>query len=351
MPLYLRLFPYFLLVIAPFAQAQTRLLRQWTGTDLNDIERQAYLSPGGAGSLVRIALQTPGAVEPVASRECGAGVVFIAGAGEKVGRFRVISERLRRLPIEQYFFDYEDRGRRTTANGRDLAKALLTYRRGQSDRTCRVTLVAHGVGGLISLAALNELRSASVREIGPIQLVAMDTPWYGYSGPNDENFLDAIGMLLAMPFVPEGYIDLRDRSPFFKNLYRAPLPPHLKLRIYFAQDGEQITDYSESPHSSINELIQRHYTEDMSAPPVRPGVQVDNLWAALTLSDAFADLDRRLTRLANRRELTEENIQLELAHAFPRFAGDYESVLDEHWDFAEYLSYEVARFIEEDASR
>src|SRR5687767_14982171 len=84
----------------------------WSGTHLNDIERDRYLGSEGEGRLVRINLRAPGIGAAEASQECGAGIVFVHEYGGSVAQFRVISERLFRLPIEQYFFNYQDRNRR-----------------------------------------------------------------------------------------------------------------------------------------------------------------------------------------------------------------------------------------------
>jgi pimeloyl-ACP methyl ester carboxylesterase len=320
----------------------------WSGTDLNDIRSGQFMN-GPQGRLVRIDLRTPGIEPPIASQECGAAVVFVHGAAASMGDFRVVSERLRRVPVEQYFFDYDESGRETSLNAQDLGNALMQFRLWQHDRTCRVVVIAHSMGGLVARAALNVLTGTPASRLGTVEVITVDTPWHGYTGPSDQG-LNALMMLFAMPFVPNGFRELRARSNFFQNLNAGQLPTHLRYRIYFAADGAQVVDYSEFPNSTIVDYILSRYQENPRSQVVA-NPQVRNLWDAMVSSAQFPDFDHMLQRYIHRRQLSVETVTLALEQTFSHFSGDHSGVLDDSWDFAEFVSYEVARIIEDDTSR
>jgi pimeloyl-ACP methyl ester carboxylesterase len=323
----------------------------WTGTDLQDVRKNQYLGAGGQGRIVQLNFSIPGLKPPHATQECGAGVVFVYGAAGQVGQFRVISERLRRLPLQQYYFDYDDRSRRIEPNARDLSRALREMRASQRDRSCRLIVVAHSMGGVMGLSALNYLSQFPEQDIGSILLITIDSPWHGYGGPNEQSFVGAMNLLLASPFMPTSYVDLVARSRFYSNLYRRSLPRNLALRIYFADESDQVFDYTEDGLRALVPYIRERYLDRPTRNESSVRAEIRNFWMALVHSDAFSSFDRRLSAHLARGTLSEEVIQVELLRHFPRFRGDHGSVLDgAGWQFPEFLLYEVGRVLEADMS-
>lgn len=215
---------------------------------------------------------------------------------------------------------YADVKRRTSLNGDRLAGLLVEQFRGRP-----LTFVAHSMGGIVVRRALNRLAASGQLACFPrVRVLAVDTPWHGYDGPRD-----GVRMSFARAFMPDGYEDMRARSPMFSGddrardpldragLFGVELPASVRIHMVVAQQGDQALDYTELPQVA-GQLARR-----LDLEPFEEGVDVQVRHAVTAL--AQSEVGRAIAR--ERVPLTPGRVRAALERLVPRLPGDHSTVL------------------------
>lgn len=260
--------------------------------------------------------------------------------GDPGPEFQALVDRLRGSPRHQlYVLAYDDFHRRTELNGVDFARELSTLRERHLGPDRDVTIVGHSLGGIVTRRALNELAAGPDRGLerfGDVRFVAVDTPWHGYSGPSDRG-VEGFFMSFARPFMPDGLEDMRAASNLFRGdpdgrtvperagLYGVELPRNVTVDLLFAEQGDQVQDFTEADLTALAPQLVRHYRD---AVPVEGDRRLLNFWRALGSSRTHAAFEDEMRAAARDGRLDEDCVRAALLRHYPRFAGDHSGVLD-----------------------
>ncbi len=230
-----------------------------------------------------------------------------------------------------YVFCYNDADRLTSLNGFDLAwqlRCLPFYMSGKL-----IGIIGHSMGGIVIRQALNDLvlaRDGGIHNFG-VGFIAVDTPWHGYSGPEDGFF-----MSLARPFMDDGLEDMRAASGMFlgephnprltarEPLLKVKLPKSVRIDLCFATEGSTVEDYTEG---DLSDLAQRLVVFLQNQGPMTGSQQMMHFFDALTSSRAYAGFWAELQPLIQKQLLTPEAVLAGLNRYYPRFRGDHMTVL------------------------
>jgi len=268
--------------------------------------------------------------------------ILVHGLSGHPADLQPIGERLQAAGYQLYALFFDDMGRHLRENGAGLARELaqLGGRRSQPPRELHI--VAHSAGGLLSRLALNLLAAEGLlSRFRSVDLYAIDTPWHGYLGPDDQSLLGRLRMGVVRPFMPDGIEDLRAQSMLFagdpsspnpalaRGLLRYTLPSQVRIHLCFAQQGKEVHDYTESWLAPLSERIAAYY---QSHTPLRGNAQLQNFWLALISSAAYFSFQEELRSLADRGPLGADQVQQALLRHFPRLPGNHESVLQHRDD-------------------
>jgi hypothetical protein len=198
------------------------------------------------------------------------------------------------------------------------------------------------MGGIVVRRALNRLAfEGRLASFGAVRLLSVDTPWHGYGGPRD-----GLRMGFVRPFMPDGYEDMRARSPMFSGdprqddpldkvgLYGIDLPASVRISMVVAQEGDAALDYTELP-AVAGQLALRLDLEPFQT----DDPQVRNFTSAL----AQSEVGRRIT--ADDVPLTARRVREALARLAPRLPGHHSSVL-----LSREFSRALAAFLQIDIS-
>jgi pimeloyl-ACP methyl ester carboxylesterase len=263
-------------------------------------------------------------------------VVLVHGINGAPADLQAVVDRIWSLPVQLYVLAYDDYERRTSYNGDDLAEELRALARSVSAGT-DLTFISHSMGGIVTRWAVNRLALEAPEILGRfrrIWFLGVDVPWHGYSGPADGWMMD-----LARPFMPDGLEDMRAQSGEFQGipdhadpvrragLYGVPLPSNLGLTVVFAQNGDEVYDYTEDVLAELPAKLVALYRDGT---PVGGDPLLVNFWKALRSSDQVARLDQTLGAMAAAWTLDAAAARAVLEQLFPRFPGDHTTVLHEH---------------------
>jgi hypothetical protein len=283
-------------------------------------------------------------------------VVLVHGIRGHPRELQAVAARVERAGCQVHVLCYESWNKRTSLDGIDFAAALRdlakTLGAGRD-----LTIVAHSLGGVVSRRALNELALGPGRGIelfSRVRLVGIDNPWHGYGGPSDHG-AGGFFMGFVRPFMPDGLEDMRARSDLFQGnpsdpdpagrvpLCKPVLPGSVTIDLCFAQQGDEVHDWTEAELRPLPALLVEHYTKDV---PVRGDPRLVNFWRALVDSSAYFALQDELSARADLGKLDEPTVKAALLRAFPRFPGDHMGVLVEHpgeRSMLDWLSEKLAR--------
>ncbi len=263
--------------------------------------------------------------------------VLVHGLAGHPADLAAVGAQLGRAGYQVYALFFDDMGQHLRENGAGLAAELGRYfgAAGRSPR--RLAVVAHSAGGLLARLALNLLSAAGqLRRFEQVQLYAIDTPWHGYRGPSDATSFGRLRMRFVDPFMPNGLKDLRAESVLFsgdpssenpalaRGLLRYALPPQVQVYLCFAEQGDQVHDYTEGLLRPLSAQIARYYRE---AQPVRGSAQLQNFWHALISTDAYFGFQEELRGLADSGRLDAGQVEQALRRHYPRFAGNHVTIL------------------------
>lgn len=288
------------------------------------------LRPGGEPTLYAVAA-------PDGSyREDRKAALLIHGLDGHPSDFGELTARLARADYQVYVLFFDDMGRRARDNGEGLAREIgtLAQRLGPGRE---LTLIAHSAGGLVARHALNLLSySGELGRLGTVHFYAIDTPWHGYFGPSDRTMLGKLRMAIARPFLPDGIEDLRADSELFigdplsshsvlrLGLLRYPLAANVRTHLYFAQEGDEVHDYTEGVLAQLSERLTAYYKSNT---PLRGDPRLRNFWHALIGAHGYFAFQDELRGLADAGRLDPEAVRRALLRYFPRLSGNHSGVL------------------------
>lgn len=308
-----------------------RLIRQ----PLRACDEMQLLQPDGQPSLYAMAAPD-GSFQP--ERKAA---LLVHGLNGHPADLSDLAERLSSADHQVYVLFFDDMGRRVRDNGAGLARQIgaLSARIGPGRN---LTVIAHSAGGLIARHALNLLsHHGMLARFGEVQFYAIDTPWHGYMGPSDGTLLGQLRMAIAQPFLPDGMEDLRAESELFigeprsghavlrLGLLRYPLAANVRVHFYFAQDGDEVHDYTEGVLAELNERVAAYYNFHT---PLRGDPRLRNFWHALISTQSYYAFQEELRGMADIGRLNPEAVRHALLRYFPKFSGDHSSILSARQD-------------------
>ncbi len=291
----------------------------WVSYNLTDLRDQPMLRPKKAGAIRPLG-------DPASFRPDAEPLVLVHGINGQPADLQAVVQRFRNDPrFQLYIYAYDDMGQRTSINGRQLAEEIHA----RFSATPRLTIIAHSMGGLVTLSALCVL--ADDPQAPPMRVLTIDTPWHGFSGPADSG-MGSVAMWFARPFLPDGLEDMRSESRMFvgggsrdpldtQGVYGVDLPADLELHMVFAADGDAILNYREGKLALLSKTLAGHYADRT---PVTGEPELVNAWRALQRSSDFPAFEA-----AAQTDPTPDAIERQLEHYCPIFPGDHTGVLTE----------------------
>jgi len=292
--------------------------------NLTDLRDQPMLRPGKLGALRPLG-------DPTSYRPDAEPVILVHGINGQPSDLQALVQRLREdSRFQLYIYAFDDMGERTSQNGRQLADELKAW----FPNHPKVTILAHSMGGIVTLNALCVLSNEGSPL--PLRVLTIDTPWHGFSGPPDTG-MGKVAMWFAKPWLPDGLEDMRSESRMFvggpkgdaldqQGIYGIPLSETTELRMVFAADGEAIQYYGEGDLTSLPQQIAALYQDNT---PVSGSPELVNYWRALQRSSNFAVFEADAKALATP---TTAEIEALLRKHYPVFPGDHTGVLSEQDD-------------------
>lgn len=288
------------------------------------------LRPGGEPALYAVAASDG------SYREERKAALLIHGLDGHPADFSELAARLAGADYQVYVLFFDDMGRRARDNGEGLASEIgaLSQRLGPGRD---LTVIAHSAGGLVARHALNLLsHSGELGRFAEVHFYAIDTPWHGYFGPSDRTLLGKLRMAIARPFLPDGLEDLRAESELFigdsrsrhavlrLGLLRYPLAANVRTHLYFAQEGDEVHDYTEGVLAQLSERLAAYYKSNT---PLRGDPRLRNFWHALIGTHGYFAFQEELRGLADAGRLDPEAVRRALLRYFPKLSGDHSGVL------------------------
>lgn len=278
--------------------------------------------------------------------------ILVHGIHDAPSTLRVLADKIiENSKLRQVFlFFYDDSGRYLDRTGDDLARALAEV---AQSTTRPVRVIAHSMGGVVARAAMNSLvmpnwmpthssvnneplRGASeaveqgLRLPEPmahvfrrLDLVAIDTPWHGFTDVDVEvrNKMDR----------QMSYVDIVASSTLMRTLTKIDLPAHFTINQIEADNAaggkplDKVVSLGEIDDESMDAMVQYFSgNEEALAGHRRLENQIRALEDEADGPELFATFKEEATsgRLDRARylELT--------ARAVPRFSGCHVSILE-----------------------
>jgi hypothetical protein len=280
-----------------------------------------------------------------------------------------IAERTGR---QVYIFLYDDAGRYLDRTGDDLARALvdLCDALGERGRRPPLRVVAHAMGGIVARCAMSSLvdpawfpemsadpgapaplRGTSPEEVKGIRLerarpdafarvdlVAIDTPWHGFTDLRVEvrNRMER----------EASYVDMVAGSALYAALHATALPATFTINhieadnLAAGESPDKVVGLGELSEESVPALA-RYFAGDASA--LDAELRLKNQILSFQDEADFSEVEPSLRRAAIAGELTRERFQELVASAVPKLPGSHVSVLS-HPRLFEELERTFARY-------
>jgi hypothetical protein len=265
-------------------------------------------------------------------------LLLIHGIQGSPSDLQAVVNRFRGSRYQLHVICYDSEHRRTSLNGDDVASELRALQKSRGDAPA-LTVFAHSLGGIVARQALNQLAlGGGAEQFHAIRVLAIDTPWHGFSGPADTG-VQGVFMSVARLFLPNGLDDMRALSAMFQGEPSSPdptarpglldvsLPDNLTVALVFAQQGDDILDYTEGCLAVLPALLVSHFCDDV---PVRGEPRLMNFWKALLSSEQYDGFAEEMRSLADANKLERSVALSVLGRHYPRFPGDHSGVLQEH---------------------
>lgn len=321
------------------------------GYNLHQLDEKALLHAGGEAALYALGTS---ATDYHLERDALIlvhGLQPAPGELEDLGRALWTDDR-----FQIYYLCFDDWHRRASRNGVDFARELRGLAAISEGARRSTTIIAHSLGGIIARRAVNVLSQSPALPFARLRVIAIDTPWHGYNGPSDAP-PDRIFMNLARPFIPDGLEDMRAQSALFVGdaeataaidrvgLCRAPLHDAISLHLVFAEEGEDVFDYSEGPIAPLAAHLEALYRTETPL-PISDNPRLRNFWHAIVSSEQYFAFQDHLRGLADAAKLDINGVDTALRRFYPRFAGSHVSVISMapgEPRFIDYLKQQLLR--------
>jgi hypothetical protein len=108
------------------------------------------------------------------------------------------------------------------------------------------------------------------------------------------------------------------------GLLRYPLAANVRVHLCFAQDGDEVHDYTEGVLAELSERVAAYYK---SHTPLRGDPRLRNFWHALISAHGYYAFQEELRGMADSGRLDSEAVRRALLRYFPKFSGDHSGVL------------------------
>lgn len=156
-------------------------------------------------------------------------VVFVHGIGGSPAEFRYLAGSLDQRRFQPWFVYYP--------SGLELDRSADGIARWMQElqtrcRFHRLIVVAHSMGGLVARAFI-ERAAGSLPAIDTF--ISISTPWGGHTAA-------ALGVERAPAVVP-AWRDVVPGSPFIERVLGTPLPPDLRVCLFFGFGGRKISRF------------------------------------------------------------------------------------------------------------
>ncbi len=263
-----------------------------------------------------------------------------------------ISQNDRTCDTQILAFAYDDFHRLASLNAGDLAREITTLSEianrsptpfGSLTQLPKPALkiIAHSLGGIISFAALSQLRASPqfLTHWSSVDFLAIDTPWHGFVGPSDENHL--FGKWISRKIMPDGLVDLRTASDFLNGtqskmpkphlgIYAVGLPSNVRFFPVFASEGKQALNYTEGTLRNVPKILAdetlgvRDLKQEHFISVLKSSYRYPEFWAQLQARCQSPRTDPN-SKIVDQQ--TKQALNL-LESYFPIYSGDHDSVVE-----------------------
>ncbi|MGI9302246.1 MAG: DUF413 domain-containing protein [Gammaproteobacteria bacterium] len=163
-------------------------------------------------------------------------VIFVHGIGGSARKFEVLVQQLDRSRFKPWFFHYPSGG--DLNQMAELFHAIfLSGDNVSTTEFIPIAVVAHSMGGLVVREALNLLDLDS-SELPVIEFISLATPFGGHPAAR---FSDDTNMMIL-----PSWRDVNPDNEFIHQLYRKPLPDHVRHHLFYAFNDEGIIKFGEN---------------------------------------------------------------------------------------------------------
>lgn len=173
-------------------------------------------------------------------------VIFVHGVSGTPRDFKYLVDGLDKSRYQPLFYFYPS-GMPLQKLGSFLADIITVLRENQYFHMKRVIVVAHSMGGLVSLSALNEL----CRDGVPAYLkgyVSFNSPYGGVASA--QKAID------KAPAVLDAWRDVAPGSPFLENLYQGSAAAKIPFYLFFGYITGDSSDGTITLQSQLEHKIQ-----------------------------------------------------------------------------------------------
>lgn len=320
-------------------------------SDLDEATEKARVAENGGRGLLLPYLRFDPEAAPY---------VLVHGLMDSAASLRPLADRIDAAGGRQvYLFLYDDAGRYLDRTGDDLARALVGMSAAASPpapstRAPAIRLVAHSMGGIVARCAMCSLidpewfpemsaepgapaplRGTSLAEVAGIRLdrsyvdafarvdlVAIDTPWQGFTDIRVEvrNKMDR----------EASYVDMVAGSALFAALYATKFPPTFTLNYIEADNvaaGEsldKIVAFGELGDEAVG-AIKSFFAGDGGA--LDEQIRLRNQIRSLEAEADFPALAAKLQAEAIAGRLSTDRFRAIISEAIPKLPGSHVSIL------------------------
>jgi len=191
-------------------------------------------------------------------------VVFVHGIGGTPRDFKYLVEGLDKTLYQPWFYFYPS-GMSLQKLGSLLAGILKLADQTQTYRLKRVIVVAHSMGGLVALSALNEL----CMEGGPSYLkgyVSFNSPYGG---------VEAAKKAEKMPVAVPSWVDIGTGSAGLEKLYRGNALKNIPFYLFFGYKTGDSSDGTIALQSQLEPKIHFNASKSYGFPATHVGILND----------------------------------------------------------------------------
>ncbi len=171
-------------------------------------------------------------------------VLFVHGIGGTPRDFKYLVDGLEKSRYQPWFYFYPS-GLPLQKLGSLLANLLELGNKSPSYQLQRVIVVAHSMGGLVALSALNELCMDGPRPYLK-GYISFNSPYGG---------VEAAKMAGKMPVVVPSWVDIATGSTFLERLYQGKALKNIPFYLFFGYKTGDSSDGTIALHSQLEPKI------------------------------------------------------------------------------------------------